>query len=57
MVSSTCPQCAKQVQNDYKPFCSKRCQLIDLGCWLKGDYAITIENDDDQPNMMPITNA
>lgn len=33
----SCPTCAKEVQwseqSPYRPFCSKRCQLIDLGEW------------------------
>jgi uncharacterized protein len=33
----TCPICSKQntweVGNRYKPFCSDRCKLIDLGEW------------------------
>lgn len=32
-----CPQCGHEVpwgeQSPYRPFCSKRCQLIDLGEW------------------------
>ena len=32
-----CPQCKTSVEwaedNSYRPFCSKRCQLIDLGAW------------------------
>jgi len=32
-----CPICAKQVvwapTSEYRPFCSKKCQLIDLGEW------------------------
>lgn len=32
-----CPTCHKTVTWDkdspYRPFCSKRCQLIDLGAW------------------------
>ena len=32
-----CPQCKTSVEwkdaNTYKPFCSKRCQLLDLGSW------------------------
>jgi hypothetical protein len=32
-----CPQCAKDAefspQNVYRPFCSERCKLIDLGEW------------------------
>lgn len=33
----TCPTCGKQntwhLKNPYKPFCSDRCKLIDLGEW------------------------
>ncbi|GEM_PF-886112 len=39
-----CPQCGKPVNfkdNPYRPFCSKRCKLIDLGAWLKEEYKIT----------------
>mgnify|MGYP006075325145 CR=1 FL=1 len=32
-----CPNCKKSVEwtdeNDYRPFCSKRCKLIDFGEW------------------------
>ena len=32
-----CPTCGKNVvwseQSPFRPFCSKRCQLIDLGEW------------------------
>ena len=32
-----CPTCAKpdtwQANNKYRPFCSERCKLIDLGEW------------------------
>lgn len=33
-----CPTCKNQIEwnenNIYRPFCCKRCQLIDLGEWL-----------------------
>lgn len=33
----TCPTCKKKIEwnasNPHRPFCSKRCQLIDLGEW------------------------
>lgn len=33
-----CPYCAKPARiapdNPYRPFCSKRCKLIDMGDWL-----------------------
>ncbi|MDC1340523.1 DNA gyrase inhibitor YacG [Candidatus Njordibacter sp. Uisw_002] len=47
-----CPQCQKELtwslQNDHRPFCSERCQQIDLGAWASGEYAIAgdeLEND------------
>jgi len=38
-----CPTCRKEVQwesNRYRPFCSDRCQLIDLGAWTDERYKI-----------------
>lgn len=35
-----CAECGKQAEARFAPFCSARCQQIDLGRWLKGDYAI-----------------
>jgi uncharacterized protein len=35
-----CPQCSKATQQDFRPFCSKRCQQLDLGKWLNESYAI-----------------
>ena len=41
--SGKCPICAEPVAeaDHFSPFCSDRCRLIDLGKWLKGDYAIS----------------
>jgi uncharacterized protein len=38
-----CPICKKPAawkENPFRPFCSERCQLIDLGAWASGDYAV-----------------
>jgi endogenous inhibitor of DNA gyrase (YacG/DUF329 family) len=38
-----CPTCNKQVEwqdNPFRPFCSERCQLIDLGKWVSGEYCV-----------------
>ena len=39
-----CPQCGADVewgeQSPYRPFCSKRCRLIDLGDWLDERHQI-----------------
>ena len=34
-----CALCGKPPVEKYRPFCSERCTQIDLGRWLKGQYA------------------
>ena len=40
-----CPTCQKEViwqdESTYRPFCSKRCQLIDLGEWADEGHKIS----------------
>jgi len=40
----SCPQCGKEViwcsESRYRPFCSERCKLIDLGQWANEGYSI-----------------
>jgi uncharacterized protein len=31
---------AYSVENPFRPFCSERCKLIDLGAWAQERYAI-----------------
>lgn len=41
-----CPNCAHKSHRDTYPFCSTRCQDIDLNSWFNGSYAIpAAEND------------
>ncbi|WP_243078595.1 DNA gyrase inhibitor YacG [Pantoea sp. MQR6] len=44
-----CPQCGKDVIWDelspWRPFCSKRCQLIDLGEWAAEEKRIPSNGD------------
>ena len=38
-----CPTCGKPVNwkdNPVRPFCSERCQLVDLGKWVEGEYRV-----------------
>lgn len=38
-----CPQCRKETPlagNPYRPFCSERCKMIDLGTWANEGYRI-----------------
>lgn len=42
-----CPLCKKETtweENPFRPFCSERCRLMDLGKWASGDYRIAGEN-------------
>ncbi|MBC7419585.1 MAG: DNA gyrase inhibitor YacG [Bdellovibrio sp.] len=44
-----CPQCGLLAfytpENPYRPFCSERCRLIDLGEWASGNYTIPVSKD------------
>ncbi|MCK5505124.1 MAG: DNA gyrase inhibitor YacG, partial [Thermodesulfovibrionia bacterium] len=37
---STCKKKTEWLDNPYRPFCSERCKLIDLGAWASGKYMI-----------------
>lgn len=41
----SCPNCQKdvawQTSNEFRPFCCKRCQLIDLGEWADEGHKIS----------------
>ena len=44
-----CPSCRKTTASDHnpwRPFCSERCQLIDLGQWLSEGYRISVDEDE-----------
>lgn len=45
-----CPQCGQPAvyspENRFRPFCSERCRLIDLGQWATESYRLPA---DDQP--------
>ncbi len=46
----SCPNCKKKTEyegNPYRPFCSKRCKMVDLGSWLKEEYRIPVQGNDD----------
>ena len=45
----SCPVCKKKVlwkDNSFRPFCSDRCRLIDLGKWASDEYRIPGEKKD-----------
>ncbi|MDN5753305.1 MAG: DNA gyrase inhibitor YacG [Nitrosospira sp.] len=47
-----CPQCGKIVAwetgNRYRPFCSERCKMIDLGEWATESYRIADAEKEDE---------
>jgi uncharacterized protein len=57
-----CPTCGRKIEwserSPFRPFCSERCRLIDLGAWLSEQRAIPgespapqagTEREDDEP--------
>lgn len=54
-----CPRCGETAtyspENPFRPFCSKRCRLIDLGEWADEGYKIPSqsENPEDLENDLP----
>jgi endogenous inhibitor of DNA gyrase (YacG/DUF329 family) len=44
-----CPNCGAEIEYTsveeapFRPFCSKKCKLIDLGKWLNGEYRVSEE--------------
>lgn len=58
-ITVSCPTCNKDVvwnnESKWRPFCSERCKLIDLGEWASESHRIAgqelpsaMESDDDQ---------
>ncbi|MDX9714472.1 MAG: DNA gyrase inhibitor YacG [Dissulfurispiraceae bacterium] len=44
-----CPMCANITtweENPFRPFCSERCKMIDLGKWASEEYTIHSSSDD-----------
>ncbi|OGA07944.1 MAG: DNA gyrase inhibitor YacG [Betaproteobacteria bacterium RIFCSPLOWO2_02_FULL_65_20] len=46
-----CPHCGMTVEwtpeNFYRPFCSERCKLIDLGAWATESYRVPVDPQDE----------
>lgn len=43
----SCPICAGEVDQKYRPFCSRRCADIDLSKWFSGAYATPSQDPED----------
>jgi uncharacterized protein len=44
-----CPICGKPSAQAHHPFCSARCQDVDLNRWLSGSYHVPTEEGPDEP--------
>jgi endogenous inhibitor of DNA gyrase (YacG/DUF329 family) len=47
----TCPICRRTTtweENPWRPFCSERCKLTDLGKWASGEYRIEGTQEEDR---------
>ncbi len=45
--SFPCPRCGEATtweNNEFRPFCSDRCKLIDLGAWANENYKLPTED-------------
>lgn len=43
LISVKCPQCSLEFNyynSEYRPFCSDRCRMIDLGHWVTESYSV-----------------
>jgi endogenous inhibitor of DNA gyrase (YacG/DUF329 family) len=41
-----CARCGKQTEwkgNEFRPFCSERCRMIDFGAWIDEEYRVPDE--------------
>ena len=41
-----CPHCGKETEyhgNEFRPFCSERCKLLDFGDWADEKFALAVE--------------
>ena len=48
-----CPRCGAPApfgpQNQWRPFCSERCRMIDLGQWASESYRVPVAEDQQGP--------
>lgn len=46
MLDVKCPICKTSTPyegNEFRPFCSERCKLLDFGAWIDEEYALPVE--------------
>jgi endogenous inhibitor of DNA gyrase (YacG/DUF329 family) len=43
-----CAYCRQRpIDPKWRPFCSDRCKMVDLGRWLRGDYRVPVTDRED----------
>lgn len=59
MRTFTCPTCRQRVKSTqpadeaHYPFCSHRCQMVDLGKWFDEQYRVSRQMFEEDDNDMP----
>ncbi|NWF98539.1 MAG: DNA gyrase inhibitor YacG [Nitrospirae bacterium] len=51
-----CPVCKTKTtweENPWRPFCSEKCKMIDLGKWILEEYRIESKSNDDEEDEIP----
>lgn len=52
-----CPQCSGEspwsAENKWRPFCSERCKMIDLGAWASESYRVPVQEEKTDPLAEP----
>ena len=51
-----CPICSKLIEwkdNQFRPFCSERCKLVDLGRWVSEEYSVPGPSLHQEPDETP----
>lgn len=56
-----CPKCKKKFlyhSSEFRPFCSEKCKMVDLGHWLSESYAVpaTKLTEEEMQQLEQITN-
>ena len=53
----SCPICASESVEKYRPFCSRRCADVDLAKWMNGSYAVPSRDPEDIETAIEATEA
>jgi endogenous inhibitor of DNA gyrase (YacG/DUF329 family) len=56
IICPTCKNTTTWEENPWRPFCSERCKLIDLGKWVSEEYRIVGEKPTEEPKKGEETN-